>query len=211
MGIKSAAGELNAALGPIFADIPHMHIIHDDLIIAAPTLEGHNYTLKKVMEVCRNFGLTFNPKKCVFGKTEIEFWGLIVNAQGIQPSPAKVEALKYISSPKNKSELLSFICMMQSNAEFIPQFSQKAAKLRELIKENTKYIWGKEHEICFNGLVNAFKQETLLHHFDLQSNTFVFVDAHQTGLGAILAQGSCIQNARPVAMASRTTSNAEKR
>ena len=210
MGIKSAAGELNASLDPLFADIPHMHIIHD-LIIAAPTLEEHNSTLKQVMEVCRESGLTFNSKKCAFGKSEIEFWGLLVNAQGTQPSPAKVEALKYMSPPTNKSELISFICMMQSNAEFIPHFSQKAAKLRELIKGNAKFTWGKEHKTCFKDLVHEFKQETLLHHFDLKSKIFVFVDAHKTGLGAILAQGDAIQNARPVAIASRTTSDAEQR
>ena len=101
--------------------------------------------------------------------------------------------------------------MMQSNAEFIPHFSQKAAKFRELIKGNAKFTWGKERETCFRNLVNEFKQEILLHHLDLKSKIFVFVDAHKTGLGAILAQRDAVQNARPVAIASRTTSDAEQR
>ena len=38
--------------------------------------------------------------------------------------------------------------------------------------------------------------------------TYLLVDAHQTGLGAMIAQGHSIQTARPVAIASRTTNNA---
>ena len=40
--------------------------------------------------------------------------------------------------------------------------------------------------------------------------TFIFVDGHKTGLGAILAQGKTLEEAKPVALASRTTSHSEK-
>ena len=39
--------------------------------------------------------------------------------------------------------------------------------------------------------------------------TFIFVNAHITGLGAMLAQEDDITSTRPVAFASRTTSQAE--
>ena len=40
---------------------------------------------------------------------------------------------------------------------------------------------------------------------------YVFVDAHVSGLGAILAQGTTLETAKPVAIVSRTTNDAEKR
>ena len=40
---------------------------------------------------------------------------------------------------------------------------------------------------------------------------YIFVDAHITGLGAILAQGDSIDTAKPVAFASRTTTSPETR
>ena len=70
--------------------------------------------------------------KCIFGAKEIEFWGLLIGSDGVRPNPAKVAALDHITPPNNKDELKSFLCMMQSNAEFIPRFSKKSAKLREL-------------------------------------------------------------------------------
>ena len=48
MGLKPSQGELNAALLPIFAHIPNAHLIHDDLIVAAPTNEDHD----RAVELC---------------------------------------------------------------------------------------------------------------------------------------------------------------
>ena len=51
MGIKTAQGELNAALVPLFSHIPEAHVIHDDLIIASKQATDHIKTIKKVMEM----------------------------------------------------------------------------------------------------------------------------------------------------------------
>ena len=87
---------------------------------------------------------------------------MIVGAEGIQPDPEKVEALSHVSPLRNKEELNSFICMMQSNAEFIPEFAPKVAKLRELTKKSAKVFWKSEHQSCFKYLLECFKKETLL-------------------------------------------------
>ena len=125
MGVKPAQGELNTALLPLFTNIPHAHLIHDDLIVAASSVEEHNIAIKKVMEVISQAGLTLNPEKCQFGKKEIEFWGLRISAKGVRPDPAKIEALDHISPPRTKEDLVSFLCMMQSNADFILNFEFK--------------------------------------------------------------------------------------
>ena len=41
MGLKPSQGELNAALQPLFAHVPEVHVIHDDLVIATVTEEEH--------------------------------------------------------------------------------------------------------------------------------------------------------------------------
>jgi hypothetical protein len=132
MGVKPAQGELNMALQPLFAHIPQAHLIHDDLIVATETDAEHHSAITAVMQAITNAGITLNPSKCTFGATEIEFWGLRIGSAGVRPDPAKVEALKHITPPRSKEELISFLCMMQSNADFIPNFEQHAAKLREL-------------------------------------------------------------------------------
>jgi len=204
MGLKPA---LNVALKPLFAHIPQAHLIHDDLIVAAKSQDEHDSAIQQVMQAIEDAGLTLNPDKCHFGEQEIDFWGLIVGRDGVKPNPA----LEHIHPPNNKEELVSFLCMMQSNADFIPNFSQRSAKLREMTKANINFKWEAAHQTEFDYLIQAFRKDTLLRYFDMGKQTFLFTDAHITGLGAILAQGENFNSAKPIAFASRTTSPAEKR
>ena len=61
----------------------------------------------------------------------------------------------------------------------------------------------------FLALLKEFPQDVLLRYFDMTKPTFIFVDAHITGLGDMLSQDDGITSAKPVAFASRTTSQAE--
>ena len=57
------------------------------------------------------------------------------------PDPDKVKALKNADRPRNKEEVISFLCMIQSNAEFIPRLAQKTVNLRELTKKHQRFAW----------------------------------------------------------------------
>ena len=50
-----------------------------------------------------------------------------------------------------------------------------------------------------------------MRHFDPTKTTYISVDAHQSGLSAILQQGSSREDAKPVLMASRATTPVESR
>ena len=43
-------------------------------------------------------------------------------AEGMNTDPAKVDPSIYISALSNKDNLISFLCMMQSKADFINNF-----------------------------------------------------------------------------------------
>ena len=209
MGTKPAQSELSAALRPIFGHIPNVFLIHDDLVIATKTTHEHKETLSKVMDAVRKANLTLNKKKCIFGKSEIKFWGMLFTSEGVKPDPEKVKVLENISPPKDKDELKSFICMMQSNSDFIPNFSKKVALLRTLLNEKI-FCWTHLHQKTFDNILNDFKENILLSYFDMELPTYIFTDAHVTGLGAILYQGKTFENLKPVAIASRCTNKAEK-
>ena len=50
--------------------------------------------------------------------------------------------------------------------------------------------------------MNNFKDSLLLSYFDMSWPTYIFTDAHITGLDAILYQGGNFENLKPVAIAS---------
>ena len=210
MGIKSAQGELNMALRPVYGNIKGVFLIHDDLIIATDTTDEHMAAVEAVMQATQQAGLTLNQVKCHFGLNEVKFWGMIVSKDGVRPDPEKVKALIGLSPPNNKSDLKSFICMMQSNSSFIPNLSKLLAPLRSLLNSKERFSWTPQHQKAFDNVLASFKEGTLLHYFDLSQNTYLFVDGHRTGLGAILAQGNSIDSAVPIEFVSRATSKAER-
>ena len=59
---------------------------------------------------------------------------MMLSADGMRPDPAKVDALNFISAPTN--DFISLLCMIQSNSNFIKNFSQIVAPLRELTQRN---------------------------------------------------------------------------
>ena len=132
-GVKTAQSELNAALRPIFGHILHVCLIHVNLIIATKTTSYHKDTLFKVIEAIQNGNPTLNPEKCIFGKSEIKFWGMLFTSERVKPDPEKVKAFENIKPPTDKDELKSFICMMQGNSDSIPSFAKAVALLRKLL------------------------------------------------------------------------------
>ena len=65
-GQDVASGELNKVFILIFSNTDHTHIIHDDLIIATPTVEAHNRALEIVLNRIMEVGLTLNYEKYFF-------------------------------------------------------------------------------------------------------------------------------------------------
>ena len=210
-GCCPSSGELSKALAPLFQSIPEVHLIQDDLILATKNQRDHRRALEKVLEIIETSGMTLNLSKCLFEKDEIPFWGLIVSKDGLRPDPKKVESLREASAPSNKAELSSFLCMIQSNRDFIPRLASKTLHMRKRLKKNCRFTWDKHCQREFEDLKSSFTEACLLHHFDPSINTFICVDAHSSGLSAILMQGECVADAKPIAFASRTTTDAECR
>ena len=170
----------------------YIYLIHDDVTIATKNMSDHIKTVRKIMEAVSLSGLTVNPDECHFEYKEIKFWDMIYSAERMKPDPAKVCALKYISPPSKKDDLTSFLCMMQSDADFIENFAQKATPLWELT-------------------LHDFTKDTLVRYFFMKKKIYIFTDAHISGLGAILTQGDNYQGAKPIVIALQTTSQSEKK
>ena len=208
MGVKPAQSELNAALRPTFGHIPRVFLIHDNLIIATKTTTEHKDTLLKVKEAIQNVNLTLNLEKCIFGNPE-KVWGMLFTSEVVKPDPEKVKALQNIKPPKYKNELKSFICMMQSNSDFMPSFAKAVAPLQRLLNEKG-FCWTHMYQKAFDKILKMFSDNLLLSYFDITLPTYIFADAYKTGLGTILCQGKDFGNLKPVAIASRYTNQAEK-
>ena len=84
-----------------------IHLIHDDLIIAARTMLEHIAGIHEVMEAISNAELTLNLEKCKFGSKEIKFWGMIFSADRMRPDPDKID--NSISSQLLLTRMISLV------------------------------------------------------------------------------------------------------
>ena len=67
--------------------------------------------------------------------------------------------------------------------------SQNTVNLRELIKKHTRFRWNENCQKEFEALKELFSEDCLLRFFNPNDRTFIYADAHRTGLSAILMQG----------------------
>jgi hypothetical protein len=93
------------------------------------------------MKNAEKHGLVFNSSKCDIGVPKITFFGNDYGADGIHPSPEKIQDLRASQEPACKDDLQRFLGFIQFLAPFIPKLADKAAPLRDLLKEDTPWCW----------------------------------------------------------------------
>ena len=66
----------------------------DDITIFSKKREEHAFHLRQIFERCRKYGISLNPKKCVFVVTEGKLLGHVVSKEGISIDPKRVKAIE---------------------------------------------------------------------------------------------------------------------
>ena len=79
------------------------------------------YTYGKVMERCRKFGISLNPKNTIFAVTKGILIGFVVSKEGIMIDPERIEATSRIPFPATKKSMQSFMGKINF-VRFVPSF-----------------------------------------------------------------------------------------
>jgi hypothetical protein len=79
-----------------------MEDYQDNLIVHLKTRDDHIHHLRKVFERCRLYGVSLNPKKCLFIVTQGKLLGHIVCKEGIYIDPKRVKAIHELNPLTSK-------------------------------------------------------------------------------------------------------------
>jgi len=109
-------------------------------------------------------------EKSQIAVNEVKFLGHIFSVKGIQIDKNKIKAIENMVEPKNKKDLERFLGMMTYVQKFVPNISQLAEPLRELLKKECNWYWGETQIKVFNVLKCALTSEPLLQYFVLNKN-----------------------------------------
>lgn len=183
----------------------------DDIYVEGESLEQHNTRLKIVYDRLKSRGVVLNHDKCVIGVPEVQFLGHIVSANGIRPSPSKIESLLSFRRPVNSAEVRSFLGLANYMNKFINNLATIDEPLRKLTEQSVKFEWRMEHQKSFDAIKEALSNTQSLGYFNTCHHTSVIVDASPTALGAILVQTNGNGEHRIICYASKSLTPTEKR
>ena len=179
-------------------------------IVFGKTRHEHDQNLDMVLQRLQQSGLTLNQEKCLFGVSNLTFFGHEVSASGVSPDIKKVEAIREARVPNNAAEVRSFLGLATYCSRFIPEFATVTEPLRLLTRKSTPWRWNSVHQTAFNNLKKLLTDSQVMAHYDPSAPTQLRVDASPVGLGAVLTQTQDGVT-RPIAYASCTLSNVERR
>jgi transposase InsO family protein len=188
----------------ILERVPGCVGIADDVAVLGRTIEEHDHNLERLMTVAQEEGLVFNSSKCILRMNQIEFFGSVYSDTGVRPDPRKIEDINAMPTPQGKDDLQRFLGMVTYLAAYVPNFSDKAKPLRDLLKKDVPFVWHEDHEHTYNDLKKAVTSDCCLQYYDPDKLTVLEVDASMKGLGACL-----LQDNKPVAYASKSLSTAQ--
>ena len=123
--IKSADEVFQKNNEEVFAGIPGVHIVADDIIITAKSNQDHDHILTQVLESAKDRNIVFNLHKLQLLVNKVKYLGTIVISEGTKPDPSKVRAIVEMTSPTDKAGIR---CLHVRNDKFPCSTHPKYAK-----------------------------------------------------------------------------------
>jgi hypothetical protein len=102
--------------------------------------------------------------------------------------PEKIEAIRGWPSPRNVSEVISFMGLVGYYRRFIAGFSKISHPITSFQKKGMKFEWTYECEENFNLLKELLTNALVLNIVDPNKSFLVSTDACKEGIGGVLTQ-----------------------
>ena len=189
----------------ILENCPGTISIADDIGVFGSSEREHDENLHNLMLVAQTHGLVFNVGKCEIKRSNMKFFGLVFDAEGVHPDPQRIADIEEMKTPQNVTQLQEYIGVATYMSSFIAKLSQHTAALRDLVKKDVEFVWTESHETAFERTKALICRQTTLKYFD-PGESVIQVDASSRGLVAVL-----VQKGKHIAFASKSLSDAETR
>jgi transposase InsO family protein len=206
MGICNAPEIFHQRMIDVFASLPGVEIYIDDILVHAATFEEHSRRLQLVLDKCREVGLTLNPDKVILAKSNINYLGHELSAQGVRPSCSKVEAVEKMLVPTDKKAVQRFLGFVNYLAKFIPHLSEHTYPLRQISKVHTQFYWGVEQSEAFEKIKSLISEAPTLMLYDPKVEVTLTADSSSHSIGAV-----ALQEGRPLEFAAKSLTECQQR
>lgn len=209
-GVKAAPGAFQQVVDAMLAGLKHTCGYIDDIIVGGRNEEEHRQNLEALFKRLQEFGFTVRLEKCSFGKPQIKYLGHLLDQHGVQPDPAKVEAIRQMPEPVDVSGVRAFLGAVNFYGKFVPNMRAIRYPLDQLLKAGTKFEWTAECQSAFDKFKEILTSDLLLTHYNPALEIIVSADASSIGLGATISHRFPDGSIKVVQHASRALTPAER-
>ena len=104
----------------------------------------HILALTALLETARKCNVQLHYDKLQYKKTEVDFFRETYIINGHKPAQTKVSAITSMPEPSCKTEVHSFMGMINYLPKFSARLSELSEPIRELSKKKFSFNWGLE-------------------------------------------------------------------
>ena len=173
-------------------------------------MEEHNRNLHAVFTRLRDAGLRLKGDKCEFRKSSISYLGHRIDSEGIHTTQDKVNAICKALTPKNVSELHSFLVFVNYYRRYLNNISTVLAPLYRLLQKGIPWEWGPDTAFAFKQSKGLPMLTNVLVHYNTELKLIMTVDVSPVGVGAVLSHIMKDGSEKAIYFASRALSTAER-
>ena len=109
-------------------------------------------------------------------------------AKRIPNHPSITQAITEFPTPANRTDLRSFIGLVNQLPASTPTIATLLAPLRPLLSTKNEYTWTEEFEAAFANVKKSLTSAPILSYFNQDKETRLCTDASHQGLGFVLQQ-----------------------
>ena len=188
-GLKNSAQAFQRLMDRVCRDLDFVFVYLDDCLIASRSMEQHRTHLRQLFQRLHEHGLVINLAKCQFMRSRLDFLGHHIDASGVKPLPAKVEAVIRFAKPTSIKGLQEFVGMVNFYHRFIPRAAHIMQPLYGMLAGKPKsLVWTAEASLAFDTAKQALADSALLTYPRTDVPTALTVDASEGAVGAVLEQ-----------------------
>ena len=88
--------------------------------------------------------------------------GFKIDEKGIHKTDSKIDAIKYLKTPRNVKELQAYLGLVTFYGKFIPNLAMKAHALYQLLKKDVKWVWNEACNKAFQSINKDLMSPTFL-------------------------------------------------
>jgi hypothetical protein len=161
-------------------------VFMDEILVYSNLEEENEHHFRMVLQVLREHQLYAKLRKCSFYQNIIHYLGHIISEEGITVGPENIEAIKGWTTPKNVTEVRSFMGLDGYYKRFIAGFSRIAYPITSLQSKGKKFQWIEECERSFQQLKKFLTSAPIMKITDLNEDFIVCTNACKEGMGGVL-------------------------